>query len=111
MATTSQCAQNFLAKNQTNQALLLAKCPTMKETLTLPRYLQEIYADSTVTYAGYKEECVHYHGLSSTDGNSQRAMKYNSTLLLSISHLGPEIYYDLPLHRVVKASLVCFIFG
>ena len=89
MVTTSQRAQNFLAKNQTNKALLLAKCLTTKETLTLPRDLQEIYADSTVTYAGYEEECVHYHGLSSTDGNSQRAMKYNSTLFLMISYLGP----------------------
>ena len=44
---TAQCAQNFLAKNQTNKALPLAKCPTTKETLTLPRDLQEIYADST----------------------------------------------------------------
>ena len=89
MAMTSQRAQNFLAKNQTNEALLLAKCPTTKETLTLPRDLQEIYADSTVTYAGYEEECVHYHCLSSTDGNSQGAMKYNSTLFLTISYLGP----------------------
>ena len=89
MATISQCAQNFLAKNQTNEALLLAKFPTTKETLTLPRDLQEIYADSTATYAGYEEECVRYHGLSSTDGNSQRAMKYNSTLFLTISYLGP----------------------
>ena len=132
MATTSQRAQNFLAKNQTNEALPLAKCPTTKETLTLPRDLHEIYADSTVrghlqtefstlnvimtfrgrvsdcdiinlntlsvlnsvwrcplTYAGYEEECVRYHGLSSTDGNSQRAMKYNSTLFLTISYLGP----------------------
>ena len=64
MATTSQQAQNFLAKNQTNEVLPLAKCSTTKETLTLPRDLQEIYADSTVTYAGYKEECVRYHGLS-----------------------------------------------
>ena len=63
MATTSQCAQKFLAKNQTNETLLLAKYPTTKETLTLPRDLQEIYADSTVTYGGYKEECVCYHGL------------------------------------------------
>ena len=70
MAMTSQRAQNFLAKNQTNEVLLLAKCPTTKETLTLPRDLQEIYADSTVTYGGYEKECVHYHGLSSTDGNS-----------------------------------------
>ena len=93
MATTLQRAQNFLAKNQTNEALPLAKYPTSKETLTLPRDLQEIYADSTVTYAGYsagyEEECVHYHGLSSTDGNSQRAMKCNSTLFLTISYLGP----------------------
>ena len=89
MATILQRAQNFLAKNQTNKALPLAKCPTMKETLTLPRDLQEIYADSTVTYAGYEEECVRYHGLSSTDGNSQRTMKYNSTLFLTISYLGP----------------------
>ena len=89
MATTLQRAQNFLAKNQTNEALLLAKCPTTKETLTLPRDLQEIYADSTVTYAEYEEECVRYHGLSSTDGNLQRAMKYNSTLFLTISYLGP----------------------
>ena len=86
---TSQRAQNFLAKIQTNEALPLAKCPTTKETLTLPRDLQEIYADSTVTHAGYEEECVRYHGLSSTDGNSQRAMKYNSTLFLTISYLGP----------------------
>ena len=48
----------------------------MKETLTLPRDLHEIYADNTVTYAGYEEECVCYHGLSSTDGNLQLAMKY-----------------------------------
>ena len=89
MATTSQRAQNFLAKNQTNEVLPLAKCPTTKEILTLPRDLQEIYADSTVTYAGYEEECVRYHGLSSTDGNSQRAMKHNSTLFLTISYLGP----------------------
>ena len=91
MATTLQHAQNVLAKNQTNKALPLAKCPTTKETLTLPRNLQEIYAHSIVTYAGYEEECVHYHGLSSTDGNSQRAMKYNcySTLFLTISYLGP----------------------
>ena len=89
MATTLQRAQNFLAKNQTNKTLLLAKCPTTKETLTLPRDLQEIYADSTVTYAGYEEEYVRYHGLSSTDGNSQRTMKYNSTLFLTISYLGP----------------------
>ena len=88
MATTSQRAQNFLAKNQTNKALPLAKCLTTKETLTLPRDLQEIYADSTVTYAGNEEECVHYHGLSSTDGNSQRAMKYNCTFFLTISYLG-----------------------
>ena len=54
MATTSQRAQNFLAKNQTNKALFLAKCPTTKETLTLPRDLQEIYADSTVTYGEYR---------------------------------------------------------
>ena len=86
MATTSQRAQNFLAKNQTNEALLLAKCPTTKETLTLPR---DLYADSTVTYGGYEEECVRYHGLSSIDGNSQRTMKYNSTLFLTISYLGP----------------------
>ena len=69
MLTTSQRAQNFLAKNRTNEALPLVKCPTTKETLTLPRDLQEIYADSTVTYAGYEEECVRYHlsyhGLSS----------------------------------------------
>ena len=89
MATTSQRVQNFLAKNQTNEALPLAKCPTMKETVTLPRDLHEIYADNTVTYAGYEEECVRYHGLSSNDGNSQRAMKYNSTLFLTISYLGP----------------------
>ena len=38
---------------------------------------------------GYEEECVRYHGLSSTDGNSQRVMKYNSTLFLTISYLGP----------------------
>ena len=89
MATTLQRAQKFLAKNQTNEALSLAKCPSTKETLTLPRDLQEIYADSTVTYAGYEEECVRYHGLSSSNGNSQRAMKYNSTLFLTISYLGP----------------------
>ena len=64
MATASQRAQNFLAKNQTNEALPLAKCPTMKETVTLPRDQHEIYADNTVTYAGYEEECVRYHGLS-----------------------------------------------
>ena len=64
MATTSQHAQNFLAKNQTNEALPLAKFLTMKETITLPRDLHEIYADNTVTYAGYEEECVRYHGLS-----------------------------------------------
>ena len=79
MATTSQHAQNFLAKNQTNEALPLAKCHTTKETLTLSKDLHEIYA----------EECVRYHGLSSTDGNSQRAMKYNSTLCFTISYLGP----------------------
>ena len=56
MAKTSQRAQNFLSKNQTNKALLLAKCPTTKETLTLPRDLQEIYADNTVTYGGYEED-------------------------------------------------------
>ena len=89
MATTSQRVRNFLAKNQTNEALPLAKSPTTKETLTLPRDLQEIYADSTVTYAGYEEEFVRYHGLSSTDGNSQRAIKYNSTLFLTISYLDP----------------------
>ena len=89
MATTSQRAQNFLAKNQTNEALLLAKRPTTKETLTLPRDLQEIYADNTVTYGEYEEECVRYHGLSSTDGNLQCTMKYNSTLFLTISYLGP----------------------
>ena len=89
MVTTLQRAQNFLAKNQTNKALPLAKCPITKDTLTLPRDLQEIYADSTVTYAGYEEECVRYHGLSSTDGNSQHAMKHNSTLFLTISYLGP----------------------
>ena len=89
MATTSQRAQIFLAKNQTNEALPLAKCPNTKETITLPRDLQQNYADSTVTYAGYEEECVCYHGLSSTDGNLQRAMKYNSTLFLTISYLGP----------------------
>ena len=89
MATTLQRTQNFLAKNQTNEALLLAKCPTTKETLTLPRDLQEIYADSTVTYGGYEEECVRYHGLSSIDGNSQRVIKYNSILFLTISYLGP----------------------
>ena len=89
MATTSQRAQNFLAKNQTNEALPLAKCPIMKEIITLPRDLHEFYVDNTVTYAGYEEECVRYHGLSSTDGNSQRAMKYNSTLFLTISYLGP----------------------
>ena len=82
-------AQNFVAKNQTNEALSLAKCPITKETLTLWKDLHEIYADNTVTYAGYKEECVRYHGLSSTDGNSQRAIKYNSTLFLTISYLGP----------------------
>ena len=85
----AQRAQNFLAKNQTNEALPLAKCPATKETLTLPRDLQENYADSTVIYARYEEECVCYHGLSSTDGNSQYAMKYNSTLFLTISYLGP----------------------
>ena len=45
-----------------------------------------------VTHAGYEGECVRnqtYHGLTSTDGNSQRAMKYNSTLFLTISYLGP----------------------
>ena len=89
MAITLQCALNFLAKNQTNEALPLAKCPTTKETLTLPRDLQEIYADSTVTYAGYEEECVRYHGLSSIDGNSQQAMKHNNTLFLTISYQGP----------------------
>ena len=92
MATTLQCAQNFLAKNQANEALPLAKHPTMKETLILPRDLHEIYADNTVIYAGYEEECVRYHSLSSTDSNSvnsQRAMKYNSTLFLTISYLGP----------------------
>ena len=61
----------------------------MKEIITLPRDLHEFYVDNTVTYAGYEEECVRYHGLSSTDGNSQRAMKYNSTLFLTISYLGP----------------------
>ena len=109
MATTSQRAQNFLTKNQTNKALPLAKCPTMKETLTLLRDLHEIYADNTVAYAGYEEERVRYHGLSSTDGNSQRTMKYNSTLLLTISYLGPDLL--LLDYRVIKASLVCFIFG
>ena len=89
MATTLQREQNFLAKNQTYEVLPLAKWPTTKEILTLPRDLQEIYADSTVTYAGYEEECVRYHGLSSTDGNSQCAMKHNSTLFLVISYLGP----------------------
>ena len=90
MATTLQRAQNFLAKNQTNEALLLAKCPTTKEKLTLPMDLQEIYAaDSTVTYGGYEEECVRYHGLSSIDGNSQCVIKYNSILFLTISYLGP----------------------
>ena len=90
MATTSQHAQNFLAKNQTNEALPLAKCPTTKETITLPRDLQEIYADSTVTYAGYEEECVCVTMVCrSTDGNSQCVMKYNSTLFLMISYLGP----------------------
>ena len=79
---TSQRAQNFLAKNQTNDALPLAKFPTTKETLILPRDLQEIYADNIVTHAGYEEECVRYHGLSSTDGNSQRAMKYNSSYIV-----------------------------
>ena len=89
MATTLQCAQNFLAKNQTNKALPLAKCPTTKETVTLPRDLHEIYADNTVTYAGYEEEYVRYHSLSSTDGNSQGTMKYNSTLFSTISYLDP----------------------
>ena len=59
MVTTSQHAQNFLAKDQTNEALPLAKCPTMKETLTLLRNLQEIYADSTVTMLDMKKNvCV-----------------------------------------------------
>ena len=58
MATTSQRGQKFLAKNQTNKVLPLVKCPTTKETLILPRDLHEIYAYSTVTYAGYEEECV-----------------------------------------------------
>ena len=89
MATTSQRAHNFLAKNQTNEALPLAKWPTTKETLTLPRDLHEICADNTVTYAGYEEECVQYHGLSSTDDNSQRMMKHNNTSFLTISYLGP----------------------
>ena len=89
MVTTLQHAQNFLAKNQTNKALPLAKYSTTKEKLTLQRDLQEIYADRIVTYAGYEEECVRYHGLSSTDGNSQRVMKYNITLFLTISYLGP----------------------
>ena len=89
MAMASQRTQNFLAKNQTNEASPLAKCPTMKETVTLPRDLHKIYADNTVTYAGYEEECVRYHGLSSTDGNSQCTMKYNSTLFSTISYLGP----------------------
>ena len=89
MVTTSQRAHNFLAKNQTNEALPLAKCPTTKETLTLPRDLHEIYADNTVTYAGYEEECVQYHDLSSTDDNSQRTMKHNNTSFLTISYLGP----------------------
>ena len=57
-------------------------------TLTLPRDLQKIYADSTVTYTGYEEECERYHCLSSTDGNSQCAKKHNSTLFLTI-YLGP----------------------
>ena len=41
---------------------------------------------------------VNYHGLSSTDGNSQPA-------------LSRSLSYDLPLldYRVVKASLVCYI--
>ena len=89
MATGSQRTQNFLAKNQTNEALPLAKCPTTKETVTVSRDLHELYADNTVTYAGYEEECVRYHGLSSTDGNSPRTMKYNSTLFSTISYLGP----------------------
>ena len=87
MAMTSQRAHNFLAKNQTNETLPLAKCPTTKETLTLPRDLHEIYADNTVTYAGYEEECVQYHSLSSTDDNSQRTMKHNNTSFLTISYL------------------------
>ena len=33
-------------------------------------------------YAGYEEESVRYHGLSSTDGNSQHVMKHNSTLYI-----------------------------
>ena len=31
-------------------------------------------------YAGCEEESIRYHGLSSTDGNSQHVMKHNSTL-------------------------------
>ena len=65
----------------------------MKETLTLPRDLQEIDADSTVTCAGYEEECVRYHNPSSTDCNSQRTMKYNSTLFLMISYLRRSLRY------------------
>lgn len=39
--------------------------------------LQEIYSDtdsSIVTHTGYETKCVHYHSLSSTDGNSECMM-------------------------------------
>ena len=98
MVTTLLSAQTFLAKNQTNEVLLLANYPTTKETLTLPKDLHEIYADSTVTYAGYEEECMRYHGLSSMDGNSQRAMKHDSTLFLTIPYLCRSLRYIIIYH-------------
>ena len=59
MAMTLQRAQNFLAKNQTNEALPLAKCPTTKETLTLLRDLQEIYVIAQLPMLDMKKNvCV-----------------------------------------------------
>ena len=97
-----QHAQKFLAKTQTKEVLPLANCPTTKETLILPKDLQEIDLDSMVTYA---KECVRYHGMSSTDGNSQCVMNHDSTffdnlLPRSLSYIMIYHYWTIGLSKL-----------
>ena len=89
MATTSQRAQIFLAKNQTNKPLPLAKCPTTKEILTLLRDLQKFMLIAQLLMLDMKKNVCVTMVCRSTDGNSQCVIKYNSTLFLTISYLGP----------------------
>ena len=50
------------------------------------------YYPKSSAYAGYEEESVCYHGLSSTNGNSQSVMKQNNILFLRISYISEDIY-------------------